>query len=86
MTLKIKTQLKKLAMIDTMNNNMFVWLGIAFCISQSAMFSGLNLTMLRISRLLLEVEVSTGNKYAQRILALRQDYRVKSCPGSVFIR
>lgn len=54
--------------------NMLVWIGIAFCISQSAMFSGLNLALLGISRLRLEVEASAGNKAAIKILALRQDF------------
>ena len=49
------------------------WLGIAFCLSQSAMFSGLNLALLGISRLSLEVEVSAGNTAAMRILLLRSD-------------
>lgn len=49
------------------------WAGIAFCISQSAMFSGLNLAFFSISRLRLEVEVGTGNKAAARILAMRED-------------
>jgi hypothetical protein len=51
-----------------------IWLGIAFCLSQSAMFSGLNLALLGISRLRLEVESSTGNKNAQKILYLRRDF------------
>jgi len=50
-----------------------IWLGILFCISQSAMFSGLNLAMLGISRLRLEVEADSGNGRAIRILALRKD-------------
>jgi hypothetical protein len=50
-----------------------VWMGIAFCLSQSAMFSGLNLALLGISRLSLEVEATTGNKAAKRILLMRQD-------------
>lgn len=50
-----------------------VWLGIAFCISQSAMFSGLNLALIGISRLRLEVEATSGSKAAKRILHLRQD-------------
>ena len=49
------------------------WIGIAFCVSQSAMFSGLNLAYFSISRLRLEVEVETGNKAASRILKMRKD-------------
>jgi len=52
---------------------LLIWLGIAFCISQSAMFSGLNLAMLGISRLRLEVEADSGNRKAIRIMALRKD-------------
>ncbi len=51
-----------------------IWAGIVFCISQSAMFSGLNLALLGISRLHLEVDVSTGNTDAVKILALRNDF------------
>lgn len=49
------------------------WVAIAFCISQSAMFSGLNLAFFSVSRLRLEVEVGTGNKAARRILRMRED-------------
>ncbi|UCH62047.1 MAG: DUF21 domain-containing protein [Fidelibacterota bacterium] len=51
----------------------YVWLGIAFCISQSAIFSGLNLAVFSISRLRLEVEASQNNRNASKILALRSD-------------
>ena len=54
--------------------NILAWLGIVFCISQAAMFSGLNLALLSISRLRLEVEASGGNLAAKKILALRQDF------------
>ncbi len=49
------------------------WLGILFCLSQSAMFSGLNLAYFSVSRLRLEVEVETGNVAAQTVLDLRSD-------------
>lgn len=49
------------------------WLGIAFCISQSAMFSGLNLAFFSLSRLQLEIEAEQGSEDARSILALRQD-------------
>ncbi|WP_306262359.1 DUF21 domain-containing protein [Pararhizobium sp. IMCC21322] len=49
------------------------WLGIFFCLSQSAMFSGLNLAYFSVSRLRLEVEVGTGNVAAQQVLDLRSD-------------
>jgi CBS domain containing-hemolysin-like protein len=48
-------------------------MGILFCISQSAMFSGLNLAFFSMSMLFLEVESSHGNKQAQKILTLRRD-------------
>lgn len=53
--------------------NFLVWAGILFCISQSAMFSGLNLALLGISRLRLEVEAHAGNSSAIKILNLRKD-------------
>jgi len=52
---------------------LFTWLGILVCISQAGMFSGLNLALFSISRLRLEVEASTGNLAARKILSLRQD-------------
>lgn len=53
--------------------NELTWLGIIFCLSQSAMFSGLNLALFSISRLKLEVESKQGNQYAIKILDLRKD-------------
>ncbi len=53
--------------------NTFIWIGIVFCISQSAMFSGLNLAFFSITRLRLEVEASSGNSIAKRVLRLRED-------------
>jgi hypothetical protein len=50
-----------------------VWAGIAFCISQSAIFSGLNLAVFGVGRLRLEIEVSAGNKKAVKLLKLRKD-------------
>jgi len=50
-----------------------IWLGIVFCISQSAIFSGLNLALFSISRLRLEVEVAAGNRVAEMVLSLRDD-------------
>ncbi len=51
----------------------FTWVGILLCISQSAMFSGLNLAVFSLSRLRLEVEAADGNLAAQRVLKLRSD-------------
>lgn len=53
--------------------NAFIWIGIALCISQSAMFSGLNLAFFSVTRLRLEVEASTGNLHAEKVLAMRKD-------------
>ena len=50
----------------------FVWIGIAFCLSQSAMFSGLNLAFFSLTRLRLEIEASQ-NKSAEKVLAMRED-------------
>lgn len=50
-----------------------VWLGIGLCLSQSAVFSGLNLAMFGLSRLRLETEAAAGNGAAKRVLAMRQD-------------
>lgn len=50
-----------------------VWIGILLCISQSAMFSGLNLAYFSLSKLLLEMESRKGNEGAARVLALRRD-------------
>jgi len=60
--------------MEEMTVNTLVWIGIAFCISQSAMFSGLNLALLAISHLRLEVEASAKNPAAIKILAMRQDF------------
>ena len=49
------------------------WIGIIFCITQSAMFSGLNLAFFSVTRLRLEVEVTAGNRSAQKVLQMRQD-------------
>ena len=53
--------------------NTLVWVGILFCISQSAMFSGLNLAFFSVSRLRLEVEKTQGNSAAIKVLKLRED-------------
>ncbi|MDX1384611.1 MAG: DUF21 domain-containing protein, partial [Thermoanaerobaculia bacterium] len=49
-----------------------LWLAIAFCASQSALFSGLNLAFFGVSRLRLEIESSTGDRRAARVLQLRR--------------
>jgi hypothetical protein len=49
------------------------WIGIFICVSQSAMFSGLNLAVFSVSRMRLEVEASGGSESARRVLLLRGD-------------
>jgi len=51
----------------------FIWIGIAICISQSAMLSGLNLAFFTISKLQLELEASKNNVHALTVLELRKD-------------
>lgn len=53
--------------------NVLTWLGILFCITQSAILSGLNLAIFTVSKLELRLEVAKGNRLAQRILAMRED-------------
>ncbi len=53
--------------------DIIIWLSIAVCISQSAMFSGMNLAVFSISRLRLEAEAAGGNADARRLLEMRQD-------------
>lgn len=50
-----------------------IWLGIAFCISQSALFSGSNIAVFSLSRLRLEAAAAAGDKSASSALELRRD-------------
>lgn len=52
---------------------LLTWLGIIFCLTQSALFSGMNLGLFSISKLELEVEAHRGNAEARKVLALRRD-------------
>lgn len=52
---------------------LFTWIGILFCVSQSAMFSGLNLAFFSISKMQLEIEDSHGNHAAEKVLKMRED-------------
>ena len=54
-------------------DTVYVWIGIFLCLSQSAMFSGLNLACFSVSRLQLEIEVSNNNREAVKVLSLRKD-------------
>ena len=53
--------------------SLIVWVGIFLCVSQSAVFSGMNLAVFSLSRLRLEVEAASGNALAGRVLAMRSD-------------
>jgi len=55
-------------------NEIFTWLGILFCITQSAMFSGLNLAFFSFTRLRLEMEAkSASSQRAGKVLKMRED-------------
>jgi metal transporter CNNM len=60
-------------MDTTFLTSLLTWIGIFLCISQSAMFSGMNLALFSISRLRLEVEADLGNRDAVKILNMRKD-------------
>ena len=50
-----------------------IWIGIGFCVSQSAMFSGINLAFFSISKLQLEIESINKNIHALKIARMRED-------------
>jgi len=60
-------------------NPIYIWLGIIACLSQSAMFSGLNLALFSLGRLRLEAETEKGNAEAAKILKLRKDSNLLLC-------
>lgn len=62
-----------------MTFDILIWLGILFCITQSAIFSGLNLAFFSLSRLQLEVEAKQGNQSAIVILTMREDSNFLLC-------
>lgn len=49
------------------------WIGIIFCLSQSAMLSGLNLGVFTLSRLELQVLARKGDQRAAKLLRLREN-------------
>ena len=53
--------------------HIWIWLGIAACIAQSAVFSGLNLAIFSLSQLRLQLEADGGNADAARLLELRKN-------------
>ncbi len=54
-------------------SDLLTWIGIAFCITQSAIFSGLNLAIFSVSKLRLEVEAAGGSRNAALVLELRKN-------------
>jgi metal transporter CNNM len=56
-----------------MTSETLTWLGVAFCITQSATLSGLNLAVFSLSRLHLETAAESGDADAVRVLALRRN-------------
>lgn len=52
---------------------LLTWIGIVFCLTQSALFSGMNIGLFSLSKLQLEVEAKRGNAEARKVLALRRD-------------
>lgn len=52
---------------------LLIWAGIALCVAQSAMFSGLNLAFFSLGRMRLEAAAQEGDKAAVRVLKLRED-------------
>jgi len=60
-------------------DNIWIWIGIAFCLTQSAMFSGLNLALFSLGHMRLEAEAEKGSSAAIRILKLREDSNLLLC-------
>lgn len=54
-----------------MTSNVLAWVGIALCLGQSALFSGLNLAVFSLGRLRLEAEAANGHYNARTVLQLR---------------
>ena len=70
----VRTELNNgFTMSHSLLSDVLVWVGIAFCITQAAIFSGLNLAIFSISKLRLEVAAAGGNRDAVELLELRKD-------------
>ena len=59
--------------MDQSLETVVIWLGVLLCLSQSAMFSGLNLAFFSLDRLQLEILAADGDSRAARVLAMRRD-------------
>lgn len=55
------------------HNPALIWAGIALCIIQTGIFSGLNVAIFSISRMRLEIEAANGSRDAARMLQLRHN-------------
>lgn len=60
-------------------HDLLTWVFIALCLSQSAMFSGLNLALFSLSKLQLETEVRQGSQSAVQVARLRGDANLLLC-------
>ncbi len=67
------------AFLEILQNDILLWVAVAACLSQSAMFSGLNLAFFSLGRLRLEAVAEQGNEGAKRILGLRRDSNFLLC-------
>ena len=56
-----------------------IWISIAICVVQCAVFSGLNLAIFSVSKLRLEVAAAAGNVDAIRVLDMRKDSNFTLC-------
>ena len=54
-------------------NEIITWILIGLCLTQSALFSGLTIGFLGLSRMRLEIEAEADNKNAIKILQIRRD-------------
>lgn len=59
--------------INSVSPDIWMWIGIVFCLTQSAMFSGLNLAFFSLNRLQLEVKAGDNYTAAAKVLSMRQD-------------
>ncbi|MBW2100758.1 MAG: DUF21 domain-containing protein, partial [Deltaproteobacteria bacterium] len=59
--------------MNSLSIDILIWIGIVFCISQSAVFSGLNLAFFSVSRLRLEIEARNNDTAAIKVLKMRSD-------------
>ena len=56
-----------------MQSEALTWLGIALCVAQSGMFSGLNLALFGVTALRLKTLENLGDEKAARVLKVRED-------------